>query len=102
MECPLFSFKELGEWGDKITRSYFFTLPLTMTESTVGGGVFGQVPDEEIQRRTEAEEWGCGHSLIGRLMKGCLDRGIEPVTEARAVELIQSNSCCQQVKSWLA
>lgn len=98
MECPLYSFKELGDWADKITRSYFFTLPLTMTESTVGGGVFGQVPDEEIQRRTEAQEWGCGHSLIGRLLKGCLDRGIEPITDARAVELIQENGRVTGVK----
>jgi 3-oxosteroid 1-dehydrogenase len=91
MECPLFSFEELGEWGDKITRSYFFTAPLTMTESTIGGGVYGGVPEEEMQRRLDAQEWGCGHSLVGRLLKGCLDRGIEPVTNARAVELVVEN-----------
>ncbi|MBI1179706.1 MAG: FAD-dependent oxidoreductase [Alphaproteobacteria bacterium] len=91
MECPLFSFRELGAWGDRITRSYFFTLPLTMAESTIGGGVYGGVPAEEIERRQAAGEWGCGHSLIGRLLKGCLDRGIEPVTGARAVELVMED-----------
>lgn len=98
MECPLFSFRELGEWADKINLSYFFTTPLTMTESTVGGGVYGQVPEEEMQRRVDAQEWGCGHSLIGRLLKGCLERGIEPATQARAVELIVENGRVTGVK----
>ena len=98
MECPLFSFNELGEWASRITRSYFFTSPITMAESTIGGGTFGQVSAEEIKRRTDNDEWGCGHSLVARLLKGCLDRGIEPVTQARAVELIQKGGRITGVK----
>jgi 3-oxosteroid 1-dehydrogenase len=98
MECPLFSFRELGEWADRITRSYFFTMPLTMAESTIGGGVYGEVSAEELQRRIDAQEWGCGHSLVGRLLKGCLDRGIEPVSNARAVELVMENGRVAGVK----
>ncbi len=98
MECPLFSFRELGPWADRMTRSYFFTLPLTMAESTIGGGVHGEVSGEELQRRIDAQEWGCGHSLVGRLLKGCLDRGIEPVTDARAVELVMEDGKVSGVK----
>ena len=98
LECPLFSFAELGEWADRITRSYFFTAPMTMAESTIGGGAYGGVSPEEIRRRSDAQEWGCGHAIVGRLLKGCLDRGIEPVTDARAMELIQENDRVTGVK----
>ena len=46
------------------------------------------LPREELARRRDNDERGYGEALVGRLLKGCLDRGIEPRTGARAVELV--------------
>ena len=43
---------------------------------------------EEMQRRADNDERGMGLALGGRLLKACLDRGVEPQTGHRAVELI--------------
>ena len=39
-------------------------------------------------RRSLLNERGCGQALIGRLLRACLDRGIEPRTSCRATQLI--------------
>jgi len=91
LECPLFSFDELGAWRDRVTVGYNYgRAPVTMAESPLGSAVPTPVAPAEIAHRAERDERGCGQSLIGRLLKGCLDRGIEPVTGARAVELLSA------------
>ena len=45
------------------------------------------IPAELIAEREANDLRGCGQALIGRLLKTCLDRGIEPRTECRAVGL---------------
>lgn len=91
LECPLFPFTELGPWQDRVTVGYNYgKAPITMAESPLGTAVPKPVDPAEMQRRAERDERGCGQSLIGRLLKGCLDRGIEPVTGARAVELVSA------------
>ncbi len=89
LECPLFSFDELGDWRDRVTVGYDYgKAPITMAESPLGSAVPQVVPEEERERRARHDERGSGQALAGRLLKGCLDRGIEPVTNARAVDLI--------------
>lgn len=89
LECPLFPFTELGDWQHRVTVGYNYgTAPVTMAESPLGTAVPKPIDSDEIKRRAAADERGCGQSLIGRLLKGCLDRGIEPVTHARAVDLL--------------
>jgi 3-oxosteroid 1-dehydrogenase len=89
LECPLFSFEELGDWQDRVTVGYSYrTAPITMAESPLGSSVPRPVSPEEYARRADADERGCGQALVGRLMRACLDRGIEPVTKMRAVELL--------------
>lgn len=91
LECPLFAFTELGAWQHRVTVGYNYrTAPMTMAESPLGTAVPKPIAADEIRRRAEEDLRGCGQSLIGRLLKGCLDRGIEPVTHARAVELISA------------
>ena len=89
IECPLFSFRELGEWQDRVTQSpYYPTSHLTMSETPLGA-VTPQLPSpEELARREARDERGAGQALVGRLLKACLDAGVEPQTSCRARELV--------------
>ncbi|MFN2168629.1 MAG: FAD-dependent oxidoreductase, partial [Anaerolineae bacterium] len=89
LECPLFSFDELGEQKHRVTVGHNYgTAPITMEESHLGRAVPVEVTREERMRRAAHDERGCGQALIGRLFKGCLDRGIEVRTGCRATELL--------------
>src|ERR1044072_2028155 len=50
-----------------------------------------ELTPEEMQRRAANDERGMGLALGGRLLKACLDRGAEPQTSHRAVELIMEH-----------
>ncbi len=78
LECPLFAFEELGGWAERVTRGPQMAGNTTMNETTLGRG---DTPDaDELARRAIRDERGCGQALIGRLLRACLDRGIEPLT----------------------
>jgi 3-oxosteroid 1-dehydrogenase len=89
LETALFAYGELGEWKDRVHISpYYPTYHLTIGETTLGQPVPDEIPPEEMQRRIDNDERGMGLALGGRLLKACLDRGLEPHTGHRAVELI--------------
>lgn len=89
VECPLFPYDELGDWAERVTPSpYFATLNITMSETPLGAAVPSMPSAEEMERRKIRDERGLGQALIGRLLKACLDRGIEPETAARARRLL--------------
>ncbi len=89
VECPLFAFDQLGEWAARVTPSpYFATTNITMSETPLGAAVPSVPSPEEMQRRKIHDERGLGQALVGRLLKACLDRGIEPVTSARMRNLV--------------
>lgn len=89
LECPIYPFGELGEWADRVTPSPYFPDPhITMSETPLGKAVPEPPSAEEHERRVRNNERGCGQALIGRLLRGCLDRGIEPVTSCAGTELI--------------
>jgi 3-oxosteroid 1-dehydrogenase len=88
MECPLFPFAELGEWQHRVSVGPQLSGNILMSETSLGRGAPGGVPAEEMQRRNVRDERGAGQGLVGALLKACLDRGIEPVTGARAVRLL--------------
>jgi 3-oxosteroid 1-dehydrogenase len=88
MECPLFPFVELGEWQHRVTVGPQLSGNILMSETSLGRGAPGGVSAQELDRRQVRDERGAGQGLVGALLKGCLDRGIEPVTGARAVELL--------------
>jgi 3-oxosteroid 1-dehydrogenase len=90
LECPLFPFDELGPWAEKVTVGPQMGRNITMSETPLGRGAPGGVPPDELVRRQVHDERGAGQGLVGRLLKGCLDRGIEPRTGAAARELIVS------------
>ena len=89
LECPIFPFDELGEWADRVTPSPYFADPhITMSETPLGKAVPQPPSAEELARREIRNERGCGQALTGRLLRACLDRGIEPRTACAGRELI--------------
>lgn len=92
IECPIYPFKELGEWADKVTPSPYFTNPhITMSETPLGKAVPEPPSPEELAHRAENLERGCGQALVGRLLRACLDRDIEPQCHHSARELIMED-----------
>ena len=88
MECPLFPFDELGQWQSRVTVGPQLSGNIMMGETSLGRGAPDGVAPQELERRKIRDERGAGQGLIGALLKGCLDRGIEPHTGMRAVDLV--------------
>ena len=89
MECPIYPFDELGEWADRVSPSPYYADPhITMSETPLGKAVPEPPSAEELARRAIRNERGCGQALVGRLLRGCLDRGIEPRVSCAARSLI--------------
>jgi succinate dehydrogenase/fumarate reductase flavoprotein subunit len=89
VECPIYPFDELGDWAARVTPSPYFANPhITMSETPLGKAIPDPPSDEELARRAIHNERGCGQALIGRLLRACLDRGIEPHTEWAASDLL--------------
>ena len=89
LDTPPFSFKALGKWEHRVTASPYYPDPrLSIADTPLGQAIPEPVPDAELERRSRAHERGSGQALIGRLLRGCLDRGIEPKTNTRAIDLV--------------
>jgi 3-oxosteroid 1-dehydrogenase len=86
LECPLFAFDELGDWAQKVIVGRLIPSELSMTETPFGRAA--GVAQEELDRRRIRDERGSGQALVGRLLRACLDLGIEPRTGMRAVDLM--------------
>jgi 3-oxosteroid 1-dehydrogenase len=92
LECPLFPFEELGSWAGRVTVGYQLRGNVTMSETPLGRGAPDGVPADELARRRVRDERGAGQGLVGRLLRACLDRGVEPRTGMRAVELLREGN----------
>ncbi|MGE0666223.1 MAG: FAD-dependent oxidoreductase [Sphingomonadales bacterium] len=89
IECPIYPYDELGEWASRVTPSPYYPNPhITMSETPLGKSQPTPPSAEEVARRKIRNERGCGQALIGRLLRACLDRGIEPRTGCAAKELV--------------
>jgi 3-oxosteroid 1-dehydrogenase len=88
LECPLFPFDELGEWASRVTVGPQMAPRIAMSETPLGHAAPDGVAAEEIRRRDARDERGSGQALVGRLLRACLDRGIEPRTSVAARELV--------------
>ena len=89
LECPTFAFDELGDWAARVTPSPYFADPrITMSETPLGQAVPKPPSKEELARRSIRNERGSGQAIAGRLLKACLDRGIEPHTSSAGKSLI--------------
>lgn len=92
LECPIYPFDELGEWSEKVGVSpYYADRRITMSETPLGKAVPQPPSHEELERRSLHDERGCGQALVGRLLRACLDRGIEPRTGWSGRDLVVSD-----------
>ena len=85
----MFDFSILGDWASKV-RNNGMPLPLTLAETPLGGGT-GIIPDDIMSERLAKDSRGFGQALVGALLKGCLDRGIEPYLDTKAKKLIKND-----------
>lgn len=77
LDHDLFGLHALGGWAASIYG--IEDLKPMMLRETPLGGASGAVDPLEMRRRVEAGERGFGQAMVGRLLKACLDRGIEPM-----------------------
>jgi succinate dehydrogenase/fumarate reductase flavoprotein subunit len=99
LECPPFPYGELGNWSSRVgTSPYYPDFTITIGETTLGKSVPTPASPEVKERRRANDERGMGLALIGRLLRGCLDRGIEPHTHCRARELIMQDGAVAGVR----
>lgn len=87
LDHDLFALGELGEWAERIT-AIEEPKPMMLRETPLGGGT-GVVPPEELQRRMANNERGFGQAMVGRLLKACLARGIEPMLNVETRTLVR-------------
>lgn len=93
LEPVLFGKRDLGEWADRLRPSPMFIVPLTLEEMLTKYRVLTnttELPMDLLVKRMQEGMVGCGNALVGRLLKGCLHRGITIMLETRAVELMRS------------
>ena len=89
LDNDLFDFKLLGDWADKVFHGGDI-MRLMLRETPLGGATM--MPEmAEIVRRTQEDLRGFGQALVGRLLKACLDRGIEPLLGRKAHRLLIEN-----------
>ncbi|HEU4428533.1 MAG TPA: FAD-dependent oxidoreductase [Myxococcota bacterium] len=99
LECPMFSYKELGDWAARVDAGDFYDEVITtMGETPLGQPLPKSISEAELARRRANDERGRGLALIGRLLKACLDRGVEVHTGARAALLVQERGAVSGVR----
>jgi len=91
IEPELFDKNELGPWAAKLRQAPLFLFPVTLQEATFTYQATlkpWNLPADLLVERMERGIVACGNALIGRLLKGCLDRGIAIETNVRARSLV--------------
>ena len=98
LDADLFDFNRLGAWRDRVFTSG--AVSRLMLRETPLGGATTMPTMEEFGRRAAADLRGFGQAVVGALLAGCLERGIEPVLEAKVMRLLEENDrvCGVQVK----
>ena len=92
----VFAFPRLGEWAAKVRNSRG-AMPVALGETPLGGATAGPEPAVLAERMKNGEN-GMGLGMIGALLRGCLDRGIEPQLGWRADSLIQDGERVRGVR----
>ncbi len=91
LDPGLFDTKLLGTWKDKLRRSPVFGMTaMSVTEATEWG-VFSkplQLPFKLLGKRFSEGLVCYGGALVGGLLKGLLDRGVEPLLSVSAREAV--------------
>lgn len=91
LDPDLFSFRQLGPWQHRILgrgtdlHPQAPVIPLTLKES-MG---LSKVDAETLAERTARDQRGMGQALVGSLLQGCLNKGVDVRTGIRARELVR-------------
>ncbi len=86
IEPVLFSYDALPGWTDRVAGT---PRRMNVSDTPTGGGTGVLDPDELARREADSLE-GLGRALVGSLLAGCLERGVEPVTSTRATRLVMT------------
>ena len=87
IEPVLFSYDSVPGWSDRVVGT---PRRMNVADTPTGGGT-GVIAPEELGRRESASLEGLGRALIGSLLAGCLDKGVEPETGVRATRLVTTD-----------
>ncbi len=80
---------ELGEWADKLRPSPLMFVPLKIEEALRGLSQPKSIPVAVVVDRMKKGIVASGNALVGRLLKGCIERNITIMLETRARELVR-------------
>ncbi|MFO8101327.1 MAG: FAD-dependent oxidoreductase [Dehalococcoidia bacterium] len=86
-----FDSNELGEWKNRLRQAPVVMFPTSWEEYEKSNAKAdpSQLDYVKLANNMMAGIVGMGMSTAAHLLKGCLDRGVEPVMKARAMEFIQ-------------
>lgn len=87
LDHDLFALGELGDWAAKI-YAIEEPKPLMLRETPLGGATT-MPPMEVLGQRMAARQCGFGQAMVARLLKACLDRGIEPMLGVTVKRLVR-------------
>ncbi len=85
LDADLFDFRRLGDWRARVFQAGPIQR-LMLRETPLGGAAKLPAP-AEFARRADADLRGFGQALVGALLLGCLERGIEPTLNAAVQSL---------------
>jgi succinate dehydrogenase/fumarate reductase flavoprotein subunit len=94
IEPELFDKNELGPWAAKLRQAPLFLFPVTLQEAQFTYNATlkpWNLPPDLLLDRMERGIVACGNALIGRLLKGSLDRSIAIETNVRARSLVMQD-----------
>lgn len=100
LECAVYPYGDLGEWRDRVEVSpyYWPHVYFTVGETSLAQAVPDPLDPAEAKRREDNDERGLGHALVGRLLRGCLDRGVEFLLGTGGKELRIENGAAKGVE----
>ena len=87
IEPVLFSYDTVPGWSDRVAGT---PRRMNVSDTPTGGGTGVIDPDEQARREAASIE-GLGRALVGSLLAGCLEQGVEPVTSTRATRLVMTD-----------
>jgi succinate dehydrogenase/fumarate reductase flavoprotein subunit len=90
LDHDLFDLPELGEWAARI-YAIEEPKPLMLRETPLGGAR-AMPPLEVLGERMAARQCGFGQAMVARLLKACLDRGIEPIMGVETHRLVKDGA----------
>ena len=91
LEPDLFDLSVLGEWAGRLCFWDGSPRPLLLSETSFGGAT-APPPATVIAERRERGVCGMGEALVGSLLAGCLDAGVQVRTGARARRLMLADA----------